>query len=182
MTKHITFLAILLCTTVRLLAQQQYKPLSDSSSIDFKIKNFGVAVAGSLKGLKGTIQFDPQKPAACSFSVTVQTATVNSGIEMRDNHLKKEDYLSVEKYPQISFTSTKVTPSTKEGYLFVFGNLTIKDSTKAISFPFQAAPNGKGYVFTGSFTINRKDYGVGGSSISMSDIVNIELKVLALPE
>jgi polyisoprenoid-binding protein YceI len=181
MIKHIVFLATFLCMTMSILAQQQYKPQGDSSSIQFKIKNFGIAVSGTLKGLKGTIQFDPQKPGVCSFSVSVDAATVNTGIEMRDNHLKQDDYLSVVQYPLFSFTSTKVTASTKEGYLYVFGNLTIKDVTKPISFPFQVLPGGKGYVFTGSFSINRKDFGVGGSSISMNDMVNIELKVLALP-
>lgn len=158
---------------------QQYKALSDSSHVDFRIKNFGVAVSGSFKGLQGTIKFDPQHLDACSFDVSVQSSTVNTGIDMRDNHLKKEDYLSVDAYPKISFVSTKVSSSNKDGYLYLFGNLTIKSTTKQISFPFKAVPNGNGYLFTGSFTINRKDYGVGGSSISMSDNLEVELKVLA---
>jgi polyisoprenoid-binding protein YceI len=74
-----------------------------------------------------------------------------------------------------------VTPSTKAGYLFLFGNLEIRGVSKPISFPFQALPNGSGYTFTGSFTINRRDYGVGGSSISISDEVKIDLKIAAVP-
>ncbi len=161
------------------LMAQQYKALGDSSSVGFKIKNFGVSVSGSIKGLQGSVKFDPQHLDACNFDVSVQTSTVNTGIEMRDNHLKKEEYLSVDAFPKITFVSTKVTSSNKDGYLFMFGNLTIKGVTKAISFPFKAVASGSGYLFTGSFTINRKDYTVGGSSISMSDNVEVDLKVLA---
>jgi polyisoprenoid-binding protein YceI len=158
---------------------QQYKALGDSSQVEFKIKNFGVSVSGSIKGLQGSVKFDPQHLDASSFDVSVQTSTVNTGIDMRDSHLKKEDYLSVDAYPKITFVSTKVSSSNKDGYLFIFGNLTIKGVTKAISFPFKAVANGSGYLFTGTFSINRKDYGVGGSSISMSDNVEVDLKVFA---
>jgi polyisoprenoid-binding protein YceI len=158
---------------------QQLKPVGDSSSVAFTIKNFGLSVSGSFKGLKGTIQFDPQHLGASSFAVTVDASTVNTGIDMRDNHLRKEEYFSVADHPLISFNSTKITASNKDGYLFIFGDLTIKGVTKSISFPFRAVPNGNGYTFSGSFSFNRKDFGVGGSSISMSDKVNVELRVVA---
>jgi len=178
MIKSTALLVSTLFLSVSLLAQQ-YKPLEDSSSVTFKIKNFGIPVSGTIKGIKGTIQFDPQKLGSAAFNVTLETSTINTGIEMRDSHLKKEDYLNATQYPEITFTSTKVSPSTKDGYLFIFGNLSIKGVTKPISFPFQALPNGDGYTFVGSFTINRRDYEVGGSSISMSDQVSIELKIAA---
>jgi polyisoprenoid-binding protein YceI len=181
MIRHIALLITVLCMTMSLLAQSAYKPQDDSSSVEFKIKNFGIPVSGALKGLKGSIQFDPQKPGADTFTVSVAASSINTGIDMRDSHLKKEDYLSADAFPLLSFTSTKVTSSTKEGYLFIFGNLTIRGVTKPISFPFQALPSGKGYIFTGSFSISRKDFGVGGGSISMNDMVNVTLKVLALP-
>ncbi len=180
MTKFFVFLVTTLCLSFSLRAQQ-YKPVADSSSVDFKIKNFGIAVSGTVKGMKGAIQFDPQNATTGSFTVSLDAQTVNTGIEMRDAHLKKDDYLDVAQFPQITFTSTKITSSTKPGYLFIFGNLTLKGVTKAVSFPFQAEPNGNGYVFSGSFSINRRDFGVGGSSISMSDQVLVELKVLARP-
>lgn len=170
----------LLCSLA--LSAQQYKPLDDSSAIGFGIKNFGVTVSGTLRGLKGSIHFDPSNLGTSSFVVTVDTKTLSTGIDMRDNHLKKEEYFYVDSFPQISFRSTKVTPSTKEGYLFIFGDLRIRNVTKSISFPFKATPNGDGYVFTGSFSINRRDYGVGGGSISMSDAVKVDLTVKAIPD
>lgn len=170
----------LFCSLV--LSAQEYKPLDDSSSIGFGIKNFGVTVSGTFKGLKGAIHFEPGNLATASIAVTVDARTVNSGIDMRDNHLKKEEFFYVDSFPTLSFKSTKVTASTKEGYLFLFGDLRIKNVTKAISFPFQAVPNGNGYTLIGNFSINRRDFGVGGSSISMSDEVKITLKVAAVPD
>ena len=60
------------------------------------------------------------------------------------------------------------------------GNLTIKGATKAISFPFTATKTANGYLFSGSFTINRLDYGVGKSSMVLSDDVDVTLKVQAV--
>lgn len=177
---------LILCTAGFLyalaLSAQEYKPVDDSSTIGFGIKNFGVTVNGSFKGLKGTIHFDPKNPADCTFNVSVESKTVNTGIDMRDNHLKKEDFFNVEAHPTLSFKSTKITSATKSGYLFVFGELKIKGVTKEVSFPFHAEPNGTGYIFTGELTINRRDFGVGGSSLSMSDKVTIHLNVMAVPD
>ena len=58
-------------------------------------------------------------------------------MEARDNHLRKAEFFDVEKYPKLSFKSTKITTTNKEGYLFMFGVITIKDVSKEISFPFK---------------------------------------------
>jgi polyisoprenoid-binding protein YceI len=65
------------------------------------------------------------------------------------------------------------------GRYFVVGNLTIKGVTKVVQFGFSATPNDKGYIFKGEFDINRRDYGVGGSSISMSDNLKVSLDITA---
>lgn len=164
------------------LSAQEYKPVDDSSSVEFGIKNFGVTVSGTVKGLKGTIHFEPGNLSTAAFSVSVDTRTINTGIDMRDNHLKKDDFFYVDSFPTMTFKSTKITPSTKEGFLFIFGDLRIRNVTKAVSFPFQAVPNGEGYTFTGSFTIDRRAFGVGGSSISMSDQAKVTIKIAAIPD
>jgi polyisoprenoid-binding protein YceI len=101
--------------------------------------------------------------------------TINTGIEMRDNDLKKETYFNAEKYPTINFASSSVSADK------VTGNLTIKGVTKEINIPFTATPRSNGYLFEGKFSISRKDFGVGGSSFVLSDHVDIELKVQAQP-
>ena len=61
----------------------------------------------------------------------------------------------------------------------MYGDLTIKGVTKPVEFGFGAIPKDGGYFFDGQFTINRRDYGVGGSSISLSDNLTVSLSVLA---
>jgi polyisoprenoid-binding protein YceI len=89
--------------------------------------------------------------------------------------LQKENYFNAEKYPTINFTSTSVAAGN------VTGNLTIKSVTKEINIPYTVTPSGDGYVFQGNFSINRKDFGVGGGSVVLSDHVDVSLKIQANP-
>ena len=156
---------------------QQYKPVDEKSDVKFTIKNFGLNTPGTLNGLKGSINFDPSNPASSSFNVSVDVNTISTGVDERDSHLKKEEFFNAEKYPTISFVSTGITKG-QDGYS-VTGKLTIKDVTKIISFPFTVDNQDNGMVFTGNFTINRKDFNVGGSSAVLSNSVNVTLKVFA---
>lgn len=159
-------------------AWTQYKPVDDGSSVQFRIKNFGFGITGAFTGLTGTIRFDPQHPADAAFDVSVNAVTVNTDNNMRDDHLRAPSYFDTNKYPLIRIVSDKVTISgKKETYLFT-GKLTIKDHTKDISFPFSTMATGGGYRFKGVFTINRKEFGVGGTS-TISDNLEVELNVMA---
>ena len=160
------------------MAIAQYKPVDNGSSIQFKIKNFGINTEGSFTGLQGNVIFDINHLNEANFDVSIDANTVNTDNEMRDNHLRNDTYFDIKNYPRIHFVSTKVTPSTKAGVLFIFGKLTIKIQTKDISFPFTATATNDGYLFKGSFTINRRDFGVGGASI-ISDNLDVELSILA---
>ena len=177
MKRIFTLIAALIVTTISF--GQHFTPVDEGSEIGFKIRNFGVNVSGSFKGLQGKIIFHPDSLSACHFDVTIDVKTINTGIDQRDNHLRSEDYFEVAKYPDIHFVSTQVTTSTNKEYLFVFGKLTIKDVTKEVSFPFKAPPKENDMLFEGEFTLNRRDYNVGGGSISMGDNVTLNLKVLA---
>ena len=158
---------------------QSYIPTDNGSSVKFKIKNLGVNITGSFTGLTGKLQFDPADLASSNFEATIDVNTINTGIDMRDEHLRKEEYFDAKNYPKIKFVSTKVTSSNKSGTWYVFGNLTIKNITKEISFPFTATAQEGGYLFNGEFKINRRDYTVGGGSFTMADNLVVQLKVFA---
>lgn len=159
---------------------QKYQPTDAGSKVHFVIKNFGFKTGGDFTGLKGSIVFDPKALAGSKFDVTVDASTIDTDNNMRDNHLRKSEYFDVEKYPLIRFVSTRVTESTIAGRFYIFGNFTIKGVTKAIEFGFSATPLTKGYLFKGEFPINRRDFGVGGSSFSMSDNLTVSLSVTAM--
>jgi polyisoprenoid-binding protein YceI len=156
---------------------QNYVPVDNGSKVKFNIKNFGINTGGTFEGLTGSIVFDAANPAAASFSVMVDAKTVDTDNGGRDNHLRKSEYFDVEKYPKLSFISTKITKTNTEGYLYMFGKLTIKGVIKEISFPFKATAKDGGYLFEGSFKVNRRDFGVGSSSVSLSDNLNVTLSI-----
>ena len=156
---------------------QQYTPVEAASPVKFVIKNFGLNVDGSFKGLEGKINFNKNDLAASGFNVNVNTATVNTGNRSRDGHLKKEDYFDVAKYPEINFTSSKITASAKGGQYIVEGTLSIKGISKPVSFPFEVSASGNETIFTGQFKINRRDFKVGGKSWVLSDDVTVTLNV-----
>ena len=157
---------------------QVMKPIDNQSSVKFRIRNFGFNVTGSFTGLQGNINYFPERLNESSVDVTVQANTVNTGIDLRDNHLRKPEYFDVKKYPVLRFVSSRITNSNKPGTLFIFGKLTIKNVTKDISFPFTAEPFQAGYLFNGEFKINRRDFGVGESSAT-ADNLTVMLKVFA---
>jgi polyisoprenoid-binding protein YceI len=157
---------------------QSLTPVDSASEVTFKIKNLGFNTGGSFSGLAGAIVFNPDNLDGCSFDVHIDAGTVNTGVDMRDNHLRSEDYFDVKNYPQIRFVSTKITGSKKSGTLFVSGKLTIRGITKDVSFPFTAQPVKDGYLFNGEFRMNRRDFKVGGGS-TISDNLTVFLKVLA---
>lgn len=156
---------------------QAYTPTDAGSKVHFVIKNFGINTGGTFNGLTGSINFDPSNLSTASFNVSVDSKTVDTDIEGRDNHLRKAEYFDVEKYPKISFRSTKITSTNKDGFLYMFGVITIKGVSKEISFPFTQTSKDGGILFEGSFKLNRRDFGVGGNSFSLSDEVSIELSI-----
>lgn len=160
---------------------QQYKPADQGSAINFEIKNFGFNTKGTFSGLEGTITWDPKDLGKAAFDVSIASATVNTDNNMRDEHLKKDSYFDVEKYPRIRLVSTSITGPDKSGHYTFNGKLTIKSTTKDVSFPFIATPMGDDYIFKGDFTINRKDFDVGGSS-TISNGLTVSLTVLAKKE
>lgn len=150
-----------------------------SSNVSFKIKNAGFNVDGKFGALTATIVFDETKNSGNSIDATIDTKTINTGNGTRDGHLKKEEYFDVEKFPKIQMKATlfgKETNGTFRGYF----KLKIKDKTKDVVVPFSfAQKDGKG-TFKGTFIINRLDYGVGESSMILSDNATITIEVNVL--
>jgi polyisoprenoid-binding protein YceI len=168
----------LVLNVVTVLASAQFVPIEKESSISFKIKNFGFEVTGKFTGLAGRINFDPQNPSASSFDITVDAATVDTDNSMRDKHLRGESYFDIANYPRIHFISTDISPGPDKGEFLLTGQLTIKNRVKEIKFPFTAVPVNEGFLLTGSFKLNRRDFNVGGTS-TISDELEVILRVQA---
>ena len=176
--KHLVICFFLLITSSFLCAQT-YTPTDKDSKVHFVIRNFGIRSGGDFSGLKGNIVFNPEALNTCRFDVTVDAGTVDTDNKTRDNHLRSADYFDTGKYPLIGFKSSRVTASTVPGQYDVTGMLTIKGISRELQFGFSATPVNKDYLFTGTFEINRLDFGVGGNSLVLSEEVLITLTVIA---
>jgi len=151
---------------------------NSASSVTFTIKNAGLTVDGKFTKFDYTVNYDEKNPEKTTFFGTVDISSINTGISMRDDHLKKDEYFDVQKYPKVTFKSTKVR-KIGEGKLEVIGNLTIKNITKTIKINVDIANEGSKKRFKSSFVLNRRNFEVGGKSWTLGDNLTVLLNILS---
>lgn len=173
------FLALFFLSFVNMLYGQNYRVLDNASSIKVSIKNAGMDIDGKLTGLEGEIHFNPADLKGSSFSVSIDANTINTGIDVRDENLRGDEYLDTKKFPRISFISKQVTALSKPNAYSMKGTITIKGISKEIVFPFTAVPKNDGLLFAGECKVNRIDFKIGVGSLVLSDNMVISLLVLA---
>ncbi|AMR30658.1 hypothetical protein A0256_04065 [Mucilaginibacter sp. PAMC 26640] len=155
----------------------QIKSNDVKATVSFKIKNLGLNTSGVIPAAQATIMFDPAKLAESKIDAVADANTIDTDNDMRNNHLKKEEFFDVAKYPKIIMKSVSFTKKGGDNYVGQF-NLTIKDKTKAVTVPFTYTKSDNGGLFKGNFKINRKDFGVGGNSFTLSNDVTIDIQTL----
>jgi polyisoprenoid-binding protein YceI len=183
--------ALALALNVAAFSADKYETDLAHSSVGFSVKHLVISnTRGEFSDFAGTIMLDEKDVTKSSVEVTIKAASVNTHDAKRDNHLRSADFFAVEKYPEIVFKSKKVV-KTGEGHSLV-GDLTIRDVTKEVSFPFTLVgpitdPWGnKRIAAQASFTVNRKDFGVSwnkaldGGGWLVGDDVTITLEVEAV--
>ncbi|MDH4157011.1 MAG: YceI family protein [candidate division Zixibacteria bacterium] len=136
------------------------------SSISFSVRHLVVSkTRGHFNDFNGTVDFDGKDLAKGRVEFTVQTASIDTDNQNRDDHLRSDDFFNVEKFPTMTFVSRKVEPG--EGNKFkLIGDLTIRDVTKEVTFDgeFSGAvvdPWGNTKAgFSAQAMINRQDFNV----------------------
>ncbi|MDO3643276.1 YceI family protein [Mucilaginibacter sp. L3T2-6] len=144
------------------------------SAITFKTKNLGIGVSGTIGGLQANVHFNPADLATSTIEASVDAATINTDNSSRDEHLHGEDFFDVSHYPKITLKSVSIRRRGGNNYTGQF-NLTIKNRTRLVEIPFTASQAGTTTTFKGSFKLNRLDYGVGSSSLVLSDEVTVNI-------
>jgi len=134
------------------------------TAMGFRIRHTVSRVEGRFKDFDGTIEVDRQNPSASKVQLTIKTASIDTGNENRDGDLRGANFFDVEKYPAITFQSTKIEPQGGDKYL-VTGDFTMHGVTKSIQVPVQSngfARMGKTEKagFSINFPLARKDYGI----------------------
>jgi polyisoprenoid-binding protein YceI len=148
-------------------------------------------VRGQFNEFEGSVVVDADDLAGSTARLTIQAASIDTRNEQRDGHLRSNDFLALEEYPEITFVSTGVK-QTGATSLELTGDLTIKGVTNSVTVPFEfegAATDPFGNVrlgFAGSVAINRKDYGVTWNAaletggFLVSDKVVLEFEISAI--
>jgi polyisoprenoid-binding protein YceI len=154
------------------LAFGQGQWIVDSSAVTFKIKNAGIVVNGTFNGLEADIDFHPTKIKKSGITASVDAGSVDTGIRLRNKHLRKSDYFHVEVYPRITLRSMEFQKQGKDQFLGIFV-LDLKGRNDKITIPFSFQKNGRYAVMSGSFEIDRTDYDLGGPSLILANNVEV---------
>lgn len=148
-------------------------------------------VRGSFNEFEGNAVVDAEDFTTSAVNLTIQAASIDTRNEQRDGHLRSNDFLAMDAYPEITFASSSVAQTGATTFDLV-GDLTIKDVTKPVTVPFEFAglatdPFGNLRAgFEGAVTINRKDYGVTWNAaleaggVLVSDKIVLEFEVSAI--
>ena len=159
------------------------------SFIGFKVKHMGlIEVPGYFRDFTGEVTYDAKDVSKSSVNFKAMMTSVDTGVAARDKHLRTADFFEVEKFPEMTFKSTKVEKKGK-GWV-VTGDLTMKGVTKSVAIPFTIPgwlPGERGLKMgiAGETTINRRDFGVNyGNNLpsgiaALSDEVKVELQIEA---
>ena len=161
------------------------------SDLSFSIRHFVSRVRGTFGRWAGTIVVDTMDVTKGSVDVTIQATSIDTQNENRDNDLRSANFFEVEKFPTITFRSTKVEGSRDD--LTVTGDLTIHGVTKPVVLKGRylgaTAPDQRGtrrIGFEASTMINRLDYGViwnraaEGGGVMLGDDVRIDIVISAM--
>lgn len=117
-----------------LMAQSHYKVDPAHSSVNFKVKHMGITfVSGKFEKFDGGIIGNLNKMEEARVFFNVEVASVNTSVPMRDDHLRSADFFEVEKYPAMTFESTRFEKVDDKNYK-LHGKLLIKDVTKDVIF------------------------------------------------
>jgi polyisoprenoid-binding protein YceI len=150
-------------------------------------------VRGAFNEFDGSAVLDGTDPAKSSVNVTLKVASIDTRNEQRDNHLRTNDFLDAETYPEIRFASTAIRHVGGNDFK-VTGDLTIKDVTKSITIPLELTgaatdPFGNERVgFEGSTDILRSEFGVTYNAVLetggvlVSDKITLEFEISAIKQ
>nr|WP_321233870.1 YceI family protein [uncultured Psychroserpens sp.] len=166
--------ALVLFTGLMLSFIGNAQDLKTQISVDFKIKNLGINVDGFFKSATITTNFNAKDISQWTLSGSVKVNSISTGNKKRDAHLLEVDYFDANTYPEIVIEANNFKKVSENNYDVTL-NLTIKKTTKTITIPMQIIDNDSSLTLKTYFEINRRDYGVGGSSFVLSSIAKINV-------
>jgi polyisoprenoid-binding protein YceI len=166
------------------------------SNIEFGVRHLMISnVKGRFGDVAGLVTIDPDDPRAVGVDVTIQTASIDTRQEQRDNHLRSADFFDAEKFPVITFRGNRVEGDTDKRFR-LFGDLTIKDVTREVVLDVEKEGEGTDpwgnlrTAFSAQTKIDRRDYGLtynqvleaGGVVVGDEIKISIDVELTAIVE
>jgi polyisoprenoid-binding protein YceI len=174
------------------MATQTWQLDTTHTSIGFTVRHMVVAkVHGHFKRFSGQLTVDGDSFATGSAEVELDTASIDTGVEMRDNHLRSEDFFAAERFPKLRFRSQRVEQVSKDQYRVV-GELTIRDITRQVTLDTEFLGQVKDpfgnqrLAFNARTRIDRRDFGLTwnkgleAGGVLVGESVDISLDVQAV--
>jgi len=163
MSRIITLFAILVITISSVTAAD-YAVDNVHTNVLWKVEHVGTSyMFGRFNDISGTLAYDGD--TLDDVQITIKAASVDSGTEKLDKHLRSADFFDAGQYPVITFASTAIEPI--EGGFRVAGDLTLHGVTRSVSVDMAKTGSIEGHEmfgtrvgFLGSFSIKRSDYGI----------------------
>ena len=163
--KTLVFLFIVICFSQTVISQSTYQIDPTHTFVNFEVERFMVGeVTGRFNEFEGSVVYDPDDLAQANIDVTIQVKSIDTGLEIRDGHLKSNIWLNAEKYPEIKFKSKKVYLSGEQ--ILIAADLTIHGITKELTFPvtikgpFMDPTQTTTLGLSADLIINRQDFGI----------------------
>ncbi len=144
-------------------------------TVSFTVNNAGFDVEGTIGVIHSKIEFDINDPTHGNIEAILDPATIKTGIDIRDKHLKRSDFFDVENYPEILIRSIRFKKTGKGKFDAEFA-ITIKSITKTVIVPFIARKVGHEVFYDSNFKINRLDFKIGEESLTLDKIVNVNVQ------
>ena len=135
---------------------------SKGSKLEFNARMGGHKVRATFSDFTGTVNFSPRNLADAHFEFSVKTGSLHCETKSQADALKDVHFFDAGKYREITFKSESVTKDMPSSVVYqIKGKLTVKGVTKPVTLQLIATPSGNGYVFRGSFTLDRSGYLIG---------------------
>lgn len=156
------------------------------SEIHFKVRHLMInTVTGSFKKFDVKAESDTSDFSGARFHFTADAASIDTGLEMRNNHLRGDDFFNAEKYPQLKFESTSFEKKSDTDYVLK-GNITIRETTKPIELKVEYGGQMTDFYgntkagFELSGLLKRKEFGLNWDAVTEAGgvVVSDEVKLL----
>jgi polyisoprenoid-binding protein YceI len=163
-----------------------YRIDTNHSTVGFTVPIMGglSKVSGKFADFAVTLTNDEKEITRSSVSVVIKPTSINTGIEARDKHLRTADFFDVEKFPEITFQSTRIDKKGQQ--LIAVGTFTMHGVSKEIALPFAITGISKDPVakkmnvgYAARITLNRRDFGINWQHQTVANFVgdNVEIEI-----